>query len=83
MLKCSYSNFAMPFKGIYMGELNQLMLEHEEALETALQDMEFGALLTDDQVSLIRFACGKPKSKPNALLTEMFTDFGNIFRSAT
>jgi hypothetical protein len=43
--------------------------------------MEFGAMLTDDQVSLIRFACGKPKSKPNALLAEMFTDFGNIFRS--
>jgi len=81
VVKSVYSNFAMPFKGNFMGELNQLMLEHEEALEIALQDMEFGAMLTDDQVSLIRFACGKPKSKPNALLAEMFTDFGNIFRS--
>ena len=64
-----------------MSELHQLMLEHEEALETALDNMEYGALLTDDEVAIIRQACGKPKSKPNALLAEMFTDFGNIFRS--
>lgn len=62
-----------------MNELHQLMLEHEEMLESALEDMEYGAQLTDDQVALIRFACGKPKSKPNALLTEMFTDFKHIF----
>jgi hypothetical protein len=69
----------MPFKGIYMGELNQLMLEHEEFLESSLDDMEYGGELTQEQVDCIRQACGKPKSKPNALLAEMFTDFGNIF----
>jgi hypothetical protein len=41
--------------------------------------MEYGGELTQEQVDCIRQACGKPKSKPNALLAEMFTDFGNIF----
>jgi hypothetical protein len=65
-----------------MGELHQLMLEHEEFLESALDDMEYGALLTDDQVSAIRCACGKPKQRKNEMLTNLFTDFGTIFRSA-
>ena len=80
MLKFNYSNFAMYFRGNEMGELHQLMLEHEEYLENALQDMEFGALLTDDQVNAIRQACGKPKQRKNEVLTELFNDFGNIFR---
>jgi len=63
-------------------ELNQLMLEHEEFLESALEDMEFGALLTDDQVACIRQACGKPKQLKNQTLTNLFNDFGTIFRSA-
>jgi len=64
-----------------MSELNQLMLEHEEYLESALEDMEFGALLTDDQVACIRQACGKPKKRKNQALTALFNDFGTIFRS--
>jgi hypothetical protein len=63
-------------------ELNQLMLEHEEFLESALDDMEYGALLTDDQVACIRQACGKPKQRKNETLTNLFNDFGTIFRSA-
>jgi len=63
-------------------ELNQLMLEHEEYLESALEDMEYGALLTDDQVACIRQACGKPKQRKNETLTALFNDFGTIFRSA-
>jgi hypothetical protein len=70
----------MPFKGIYMDELHQLMLEHEEFLEEALTAMEYGALLTDDQVNVIRSACGKPKQRKNPVLVDMFNDFGNIFR---
>ena len=66
-----------------MDELHQLMLEHEEFLEKALDDMEYGALLTDDQVSAIRCACGKPKKQvKNEMLTNLFNDFGSIFRSA-
>ena len=43
-----------------MGELNQLMLEHEEFLEEALDCMEYGGeLLTQAQVDCIRQACGK------------------------
>lgn len=74
----------MPFKGIYMGELNQLMLEHEEFLEEALDCMEYGGeLLTQAQVDCIRQACGKPnRHKKNPVLTEMFNDFGAIFGGA-
>jgi len=70
----------MPFKGNFMGELNQLMLEHEKFLETALDDMEYGSIgLTQEQVDCIRQACGKPKYKRNPILKEMFNDFGMIF----
>ena len=42
-------------------ELSQLMLEHEEFLEKALDDMEFSTeYLTQEQVDCIRQACGKP-----------------------
>ena len=60
-----------------MGELNQLMLEHEEFLESALDDMEYGGELTQEQVDCIRQACGKPKH--NVVLKELFNDFNNIF----
>jgi hypothetical protein len=71
----------MPFKGNFMGELNQLMLEHEEFLEEALDCMEYGGeLLTQAQVDCIRQTCGKPnRHRKNPVLTEMFNDFGAIF----
>jgi hypothetical protein len=73
----------MPFKGIYMGELNQLMLEHEEFLESALDDMEHGGELTQAQVDCIRQACGKPRnSQVNPVLRDIINDFGVIFGGA-
>jgi len=83
VVKSVYSNFAMPFKGISMGELNQLMLEHEEFLESALDDMEYGGELSQEQVDCIRQACGKPnRHRKNPVLTDMFNDFGAIFGGA-
>ena len=62
------------------GELNQLMLEHEEFLEKALDDMEFSnKFLTQEQVDVIRQACGKPRNKKNKVLSNLFDDFGTIF----
>jgi hypothetical protein len=62
------------------GELNQLMLEHEEFLEKALDDMEFSnEFLTLEQVDCIRQACGKPRNKKNKVLSNLFDDFGTIF----
>ena len=63
------------------GELNQLMLEHEEMLEKALDDMEFSNdYLTQQQVDCIRQACGKPRnSHVNPLLRDVINDFANIF----
>jgi hypothetical protein len=60
-----------------MGELNQLMLEMEERLEIALDNMEYGTDLSADDIDVIRAACGKPKR--NVLLQSVFDDFGNIF----
>jgi hypothetical protein len=60
-----------------MGELNQLMLEMEERLEIALNNMEFGTDLAQDDIDVIRAACGKPKK--NVVLKELFEDFGNVF----
>jgi len=61
-------------------------LEHEQFLEEALEDMEFGGNLTDDQVACIRQACGKSKPKINAPesftrleLITLFEDFGKVF----
>jgi len=65
-----------------MGELNQLMIEMEERLEMALDNMEHGTYLAQDDIDVIRAACGKPNNKRNVLLQSVFNDFGNIFRSA-
>ena len=63
-----------------MGELNQLMLEMEERLEIALDNMEFGTELDQDDIDVIRAACGKPNR--NVLLQDVFNDFGNVFGGA-
>ena len=65
-----------------MGELNQFMLEMEERLEIALNNMEFGTELEQDDVDVIRAACGKPNNKRNVLLQTVFDDFGNVFGGA-
>jgi hypothetical protein len=65
-----------------MSELQQVMLEMEERLEEALQNMEFGTDLSQDDVDVIRAACGKPNNKRNVLLQSVFEDFGNVFGGA-
>ena len=62
-----------------MGELNQLMIEMEERLEMALDNMEHGTNLAQDDIDVIRAACGKPNNKRNVLLQNVFEDFGGIF----
>jgi hypothetical protein len=65
-----------------MNDLNQVMFEMEERLEIALQNMEFGTELAQDDIDVIRAACGKPNNKRNVLLQNVFEDFGNVFGSA-
>jgi len=62
-----------------MDEMAQIMMEVEERLEIALDNMEFGTELSQDDVDVIRAACGKPNNKRNVLLQEVFEDFGNVF----
>ena len=64
-----------------MGELNQLMIEMEERLEMALDNMEHGTNLAQNDIDVIRAACGKPNNKRNVLLQSVFNDFGTIFGS--
>jgi hypothetical protein len=65
-----------------MNDLHQVMMEMEERLEEALQNMEFGTDLSQDDVDVIRAACGKPNNKRNVLLQSVFNDFGDIFGGA-
>jgi hypothetical protein len=62
-----------------MDELAQVMNEMEERLEIALNNMEFGTELSQDDVDVIRAACGKPNNTRNTLLQDVFEDFGNVF----
>ena len=55
------------------------MIEMEERLEIALDNMEFGTELAQDDIDVIRAACGKPNNKRNVLLQNVFEDFGGIF----
>ena len=65
-----------------MDEMAQVMFEVEERLEQALNDMEAGVFLTQDDIDVIRAACGKPNNKRNVLLQSVFNDFGNVFGGA-
>jgi hypothetical protein len=62
-----------------MDEMAEVMFEMEERLEIALNNMEFGTELSQDDVDVIRAACGKPNNKRNNLLQSVFEDFGNVF----
>ena len=62
-----------------MDEMAQVMMEMEERLEVALDNMEYGTELSQDDVDVIRAACGKPNNKRNDLLQSVFNDFGKIF----
>ena len=60
-------------------ELSQLMLEHEQQLEEALDAMECG-WPTQNQIAIIRHACGKPRNAHvSPLLRNVINDFGNVF----
>jgi hypothetical protein len=65
-----------------MDEMYQVMTEMEERLETALNNMEYSTRLSQDDVDVIRAACGKPNNKRNVLLQNVFNDFGNVFGGA-
>ena len=57
----------------------EVMTEMEERLEIALDNMEYGTDLSQDDIDVIRAACGKPNNKRNNVLQSVFNDFGNIF----
>ena len=62
-----------------MDEMYEVMNEMEQRLELALDNMEYGTELSQDDVDVIRAACGKPNNKRNVLLQSVFNDFGDIF----
>lgn len=63
----------------YQDEMAQVMEEMEQRLEVALDNMEYGTELAQDDIDVIRAACGKPNNKRNVLLQSVFDDFGTIF----
>jgi len=60
----------------------QVMQEMEQRLEIALDNMEYGTELAQDDIDVIRAACGKPNNKRNVLLQSVFNDFGTVFGGA-
>jgi len=66
-----------------MDEMYEVMTEMEQRLELALDNMECAARwngdISQDDVDVIRAACGKPNNKRNVLLQSVFNDFGDIF----
>ena len=62
-----------------MDEMYEVMTEMEQRLDIALDNMEYGTELAQDDIDVIRAACGKPNNKRNVLLESVFNDFGNIF----
>ena len=62
-----------------MDEMAQVMNEFEERLEEALTNIEHD-YATPDDIAVIRAACGKPKNNRNVVLTELFNEFGTIFK---
>lgn len=58
----------------------QSILEREQQLDQALERMESGDFLSDDDVSIIRWACGKSKPTPQKELNALFQDWVNVFR---
>jgi hypothetical protein len=62
-----------------MDEMYEVMNEMEQRLEVALDNMEYGTGLCQDDIDVIRAACGKPNNKRNVLLQSVFNDFGDIF----
>jgi hypothetical protein len=72
----------MPLKGNFMDEMYQFQNEMEQRLEIALDNMEYNTRLSQDDVDVIRAACGKPKKRNdhvNPLLRDVINDFGAIF----
>jgi hypothetical protein len=62
-----------------MDEMYQFQNEMEQRLEIALNNMEHGTDLAQDDIDVIRAACGKPSNKRNQLLQTVFDDFGKVF----
>lgn len=62
-----------------MNEMYEVMTEMEQRLEIALENMEYGTGLCQDDIDVIRAACGKPNNKRNVLLQSVFDSFGDVF----
>ena len=57
---------------------DQVQMQFE--LDEVFKDLEYGVLLTNRQVDLLRHCCGFPvKHKPNQVLKAVFDDFGTTF----
>jgi len=54
----------------------------QEHLERIFKDLDDGVFITAAEIADLRYACGLPAvNKPNPVLSVVFDDFSNIFRS--
>ena len=54
-------------------------LQTEIKLEALIYELECSCMFDDDDIALLRHACGLPKKQSPSPLNGLFNDFGQIF----
>jgi len=60
-------------------EFHEMQLQ-EQRLEAALEKVEHGDFLTDDEVSIIHWACGKSRKPRQSFMRQVFEDWSDVYK---
>ena len=60
------------------GEFHEMQLQ-EQRLEDALNRMEHGDALNDDDISMIYWACGKSRKPRLSFISNVFNDWNDVY----
>lgn len=59
-------------------EFHEMQLQ-EQRLEQALDKVEHGDFLTDDEVAIIYWACGKSRKPRQSFMAGIFNDWSDVY----
>lgn len=71
--------------GVYMDDYEAQhndRMQTEQRLEEVMDKLEAGDGLTNEEIDLVRWACGLPAKNRTNLMTEIFNDWATIWRKA-
>ena len=60
-------------------EFHEMQLQ-EQRLEQALDKVEHGDFLNDDEVSIIYWACGKARKPRQSFMSGIFKDWQDVYK---